>query len=81
MPRELTLLRKDPDLVANYCAAFGREDKLKQAHAGPLVFVLIFAGGNNLKHHSAILVHGHNVRVQVGFSFITAHSKDLFGKK
>ena len=42
MPRELTLLRKDPDLVAKYCAAFGQEEKLKQAHAGPCFFGTCF---------------------------------------
>ena len=39
MPREITLLRKDPDLVAKYSASFGQEEKLKQAHTKLLVFV------------------------------------------
>ena len=67
MPREITLLRKDPDLVAKYCASFGQEEKLKQAHTKLLV--------DSRFWHCMESLHG-----QVGFSFITAHSKDLFGR-
>ena len=33
MPRDLKQLAKNPDLVEQYVTAFGKEEKLKKAHA------------------------------------------------
>ena len=76
MVRLLKQLQKEPDLVQKYAAAFAQEPVLKEV--GPLTSHTF---SQNSKSVSVVLS---NMRLlmldawEVGFNFITAHSKSLF---
>ena len=80
MPRLLKQLQKEPDLVQKYAAAFAKEPVLKEV--GSLTSIL--SKSSFFLNECVILS---NMRLlmldawEVGFNFITAHSRGLFDSR